>query len=473
MLLAAKTSLPRTVPRLVLLLVALTVLYPALAASGERNVGAYVAVPSVSPWPDTPLLAPLLIGTLDAHPNKITGIERREWWGGPAMTSTGETVTLYVSSYFAPNEATRLSWANFFTWLYHGPEISTVSIYQAPLFEVHGLCGSLEAFGCYNPASRVLIFPGDGDPAVDQVIGAHEYGHHVASSRRNDPWDPGTWGPKHWASYVGVCPRTAAGTLFPGDEGAHYTLNPGEGFAEAYMNLNRQRGGTWATLPPVVDPSLAPDFGALQAILADVQQPWSAPTVTTWSGEFVRPAPPPVPLQAAVTAASRLWLHNISGLPVHKVRSRTYAITVSDASRKDNFHLEGPGVNRRTGVPGTGHALWTVPLKTGTYRYFSDAHPKLGSTFTVAAAPSAPVNAGPVGLPPDQLTYPTPLDGVFQATVSGTANASLELQDASTEATLVPATPGGLTFTLCGQRAIILRVLPSQPGTFQVNTAIP
>jgi hypothetical protein len=406
----------------------------------------------------------------EAQPTRLTGVQRREWWGGPTVTSTGETVTLFVSSYFAPNEATRLWWANFFTWLYHGPEVSTVTIYQAPLFEVQAICGSGADLGCY--AQGVLVFPGDGDPAVNQVVGAHEYGHHVAANRRNDPWDPGAWGPKRWASYVGVCARTAAGALFPGDEAAHYTLNPGEGFAEAYMILNRQRGGTWAALPSPVDPSLAPDAGALGAIQADVRQPWQGPALTTWSGQFTRPQPAAVPLEGAIEQGKTLWLHNAAGRSVRRLRSGRYEVTVTDDSIKDNFHLRGPGVNRRTGVPGTGYALWRITLRPGSYRFFSDAHPQLAGTLLVTPAPE-PVGRGSGALAPQERIIPTPLDGVFQASVTGSASANLELVDATTRQALVAPTAGGIYYTLCGQRSVVLRATAAQTGTFLVNIAVP
>jgi plastocyanin len=52
-------------------------------------------------------------------------------------------------------------------------------------------------------------------------------------------------------------------------------------------------------------------------------------------------------------------------------------ITVRDLTAKDNFHLTGPGVNRKTGVKFKGTVKWTVTLKAGTYTFRSDAHAKL------------------------------------------------------------------------------------------------
>ncbi len=59
----------------------------------------------------------------------------------------------------------------------------------------------------------------------------------------------------------------------------------------------------------------------------------------------------------------------------------TFAIV--DRSSKQNFHLKGPGVDRKTTLKRAGKATWTVVLRKGTYRYFSDANPKLKGSFRV------------------------------------------------------------------------------------------
>ena len=61
-------------------------------------------------------------------------------------------------------------------------------------------------------------------------------------------------------------------------------------------------------------------------------------------------------------------------------------ITIRDRTKKDNFHLIGPGVNRKTGVAFTGSVRWTVTLKAGTYTFRSDAHRALKRTLKVTAA---------------------------------------------------------------------------------------
>jgi len=58
-------------------------------------------------------------------------------------------------------------------------------------------------------------------------------------------------------------------------------------------------------------------------------------------------------------------------------------ITINDRSKTDNFHLSGPGVNKKTGVKTRGKATWTVTLKPGTYTYRSDKTKKLRGSFVV------------------------------------------------------------------------------------------
>jgi hypothetical protein len=308
------------------------------------------------------------------------------------------------------------------------------------------------------------VFPGDVGAGADADIGAHEYGHHIAANRRNDPWDANDWGTKRWASVVGVCTRVAAGSAFPGDEGDHYTLNPGEAFGEAYRFLNIQRGGTWANFPLIVDASFAPTADSLASVLTDVQQPWAGPASTSWDGQFSAPL---VNLNATVGPRAAISLKTTAGAPVKALAAGPYAITVRDLSAKDNFHLIGSqGLDRKTGVVGRSRALWRLALKPGTYRFRSDAHPVLRGLFTVAQ-PAA------VSFPPQEKPITTLLDGEFLAAVSGTAKATLELVDPASGADLVGATPGSVAFPICGRRSVLLRVAATRPGTFHVAVTTP
>ena len=63
-----------------------------------------------------------------------------------------------------------------------------------------------------------------------------------------------------------------------------------------------------------------------------------------------------------------------AGKTVAKLKAGTYTITVSDKSNIHNFHLTGPGVNKKTSVGGQGTTTWKLTLKKGTYKYVCDPH---------------------------------------------------------------------------------------------------
>ena len=56
------------------------------------------------------------------------------------------------------------------------------------------------------------------------------------------------------------------------------------------------------------------------------------------------------------------------------VKAGTSVITVHDLASIHDFHLTGPGIDKKTSVPGTGTTKWTVKLKKGTYRFVCDPH---------------------------------------------------------------------------------------------------
>jgi hypothetical protein len=58
-------------------------------------------------------------------------------------------------------------------------------------------------------------------------------------------------------------------------------------------------------------------------------------------------------------------------------------ITVTDRSRTANFHLTGPGVNKKTGVAFRGRVTWNVTLRPGIYSYRSDKHKTMRGSLIV------------------------------------------------------------------------------------------
>jgi plastocyanin len=56
------------------------------------------------------------------------------------------------------------------------------------------------------------------------------------------------------------------------------------------------------------------------------------------------------------------------------VKAGTYTIIVHDKSNIHNFHLTGPGVNKRTSLGKVYTTTWKVTLKKGTYKFVCDPH---------------------------------------------------------------------------------------------------
>jgi hypothetical protein len=74
------------------------------------------------------------------------------------------------------------------------------------------------------------------------------------------------------------------------------------------------------------------------------------------------------------------------GRKVTRLKPGTYTIVVRDRARIHNFHLRGPGVNKKTGVAFVGTVRWRVKLVRGLYRYNCDPHiTTLRSSFRVPA----------------------------------------------------------------------------------------
>ena len=59
---------------------------------------------------------------------------------------------------------------------------------------------------------------------------------------------------------------------------------------------------------------------------------------------------------------------------VKTLKAGSYKITVNDKSNIHDFHLTGPGVNKKTSVGGLGTTTWKLTLKKGTYKYVCDPH---------------------------------------------------------------------------------------------------
>jgi plastocyanin len=74
-----------------------------------------------------------------------------------------------------------------------------------------------------------------------------------------------------------------------------------------------------------------------------------------------------------------------AGKDVKTLKAGTYKIKIEDKASIHNFHLFGPGLNKKTGVSFKGTTTWTIKLKKGKYTYQCDPHHASGmkGTFRV------------------------------------------------------------------------------------------
>lgn len=237
-------------------------------------------------------------------------------------TSTGETVRISVSDELVPDEAENQRWAEFFASLPHGSELARVTIYFAPVSEVQTICGS-DALACYSPVQQRIVAPveeTEGQPPRQSIL-AHEYGHHVAHSRLNPPWQGVSHGTKRWATYTSVCAGLREGTFSL----QQYELDPAEGFAESYRVLAERRLGLEPTLWDLVDPAFEPDETALALIQQDVAEPWQRNTVVRLKGAKTRSFRFATPLDGRLTITLRaprtsVYELRLPGAPVRRAR---------------------------------------------------------------------------------------------------------------------------------------------------------
>lgn len=96
--------------------------------------------------------------------------------------------------------------------------------------------------------------------------------------------------------------------------------------------------------------------------------------------------PPVVRTKLSLTVTDKaVTLRTAAGAVARTLAAGAFSIKVVDRSKKQNAHVVGAGVNRKTGIVFVGTVTWKVTLKTGTLVYRSDtAKPKLrGGKATV------------------------------------------------------------------------------------------
>jgi plastocyanin len=63
-----------------------------------------------------------------------------------------------------------------------------------------------------------------------------------------------------------------------------------------------------------------------------------------------------------------------AGKAVKTLKPGKVTILVKDTAAIHNFHLTGPGVNKKTAVGGKGTFTWVLTLKKGKYTFVCDPH---------------------------------------------------------------------------------------------------
>jgi hypothetical protein len=197
-------------------------------------------------------------------------------------TPDGYRVAVEASSGYSPDPIADQKLVDFLASRVHGEELGSLSVYVGTPSEISALCGGdANTVACYAIDEARMYVPGESVHGIPvEYPLTHEYGHHVASWRLNSPWDALDWGAKNWSSAVHVCAGVRRGQLFPGNQGAHYWDDPGEGFADGYAHLHYPQT-QWN-----YNPMMRPTPAALAAIRRDVLQPWTGPRVRTFHGRL-------------------------------------------------------------------------------------------------------------------------------------------------------------------------------------------
>ena len=69
---------------------------------------------------------------------------------------------------------------------------------------------------------------------------------------------------------------------------------------------------------------------------------------------------------------------------VSKLKAGTYIFKIADKSSIHNFHLKGPGIDKKTSVGKKQNVTWKLKLKKGKYTFVCDPHKTfMKGSFTV------------------------------------------------------------------------------------------
>jgi len=73
------------------------------------------------------------------------------------------------------------------------------------------------------------------------------------------------------------------------------------------------------------------------------------------------------------------------GKKVSKLKAGTYVFKIADKSSTHDFHLKGPGIDKKTSVGAKVNVTWKLKLKPGKYTFVCDPHKSfMKGSFTVS-----------------------------------------------------------------------------------------
>ena len=167
-------------------------------------------------------------------------------------------------------------------------------------------------------------------------------------------------------------------------------LDPGD-YSITIRNLSPSSEHNFHLTGPGVDKASAFDNTTVtwDVTFVDGTYKWQCDAhPTIMKGSFrvgAAPPPPPAPKKLTGKVGPKKTISLKKGTAAVKALvAGRYKVVVTDASKADNFHLTGPGVNKKTGVKFKGGATWTLTFKRGKYTFRSDATKKLKRTFSVS-----------------------------------------------------------------------------------------
>ena len=230
---------------------------------------------------------------ITAPPRALTSAVTQRSATGLYRAPDGRVVEVTTSGSFADTPETRAAAQSFVDFLgsrLHGAELSRLRVFIGTNPEINALCGGGRGvLGCYASAASRMLIPASDPPGggafTREYVLTHEYGHHIARHRSNFPFPALNYGPKYWASHEYVCDNAYRGRLAPGNQGARYLDDPGEGFADAYAHLH------YPGVPWQFAGILFPNAGSFAAIRRDVLAPWVTQrrgALRGYAGRFTR-----------------------------------------------------------------------------------------------------------------------------------------------------------------------------------------